>query len=103
MPKILTAKLIGNAKAGSARREIPDGGSGLYFVVQPSGAKSWAYRYRFRRQPRKLTLGPFPLVPLVDKRDADGRVIVKGARTLAAQAREAVETGRDPAAEKIAA
>ena len=102
MAKMLTAKSVDNAKAPATRREIPDGSTGLYLIVQPSGTRSWAYRYRYRGQPRKLTLGTFPLVPLVDKRDEQGRVIVKGARTLAAQAREAKETGRDPAGDKAA-
>ena len=95
MAKMLTAKAVDNAKVPAIRREIPDGSTGLYLIVQPSGTRSWAYRYRYRGQPRKLTLGTFPLVPLVDKRDEQGRVIVKGARTLAAQAREAKETGVD--------
>ena len=35
------------------RREIPDGkAQGLYLVVQPSGAKSWALRYRFNGIPK---------------------------------------------------
>src|SRR5215469_16658432 len=52
----LTAKSVENAKPGSARREISDGGSGLYLVVQSSGHKSWAVRFRVHGIPRKLTL-----------------------------------------------
>ena len=33
---------------------------GLYLVVQPSGARSWAVRYRHGGQSRKLTLDGFP-------------------------------------------
>ena len=71
---------------------MPDGGlPGLYLVVQPSGAKSWAVRYRADGKPKKLTLGPYPRLPLVEARDA--------ART----ALRAVAVGRDPASEKRAA
>jgi integrase len=101
MAYLLTAKAIENAKGKDDRYELPDGG-GLYLVVQPSGARSWAYRYRHYGKPRKLTLGPYPLIPLADKKDEKGRILVKGARTLAGQAREAVEGGKDPAADKKA-
>ena len=37
---------------------------GMYLVVQPSGAKSWAVRYRHGGRPRKLTLGPCPALDL---------------------------------------
>jgi integrase len=52
----LTALRVSNAKPGVTRREISDGGSGLYLVVQPSGHKSWAVRFRVNGIPRKLTL-----------------------------------------------
>src|SRR5262249_17663360 len=59
MAKPLTAIAVAKARAGSARREIPDGGCrGLYLVVQTSGHRSWALRYRSRGRAVKLTLGP---------------------------------------------
>ena len=74
------------------RREIPDGLlRGLYFVVQPSGAKSWAVRYRYRGRPKKLTLGSYPAINLAR------------ARQLASRALMAVAEGRDPCREKKAA
>ena len=87
MAKALSAKSIENLKPGTARREIPDG-RGLYLVVQPSGVKSWAVRYRSSGKPRKLTLGTFPAVSLAQ------------ARSQAAVALETVAKGTDPAAEK---
>ena len=61
MPKVLTAQTVEKMKAGPTRREIPDARlTGLYLVVQPSGAKSWALRYRYGGKSRKLTLGPWP-------------------------------------------
>ena len=51
------------------RREIPDGKiTGLYLVLQPSGARSWAVRYRIDGAPRKLTIGPYPVVDLATAR-----------------------------------
>ena len=70
MAKKLTAKAIENSKPGPQRREISDGGSGLYLIVQPSGARSWALRYRYNGRPAKLTLGPWPMLGLADARKA---------------------------------
>ena len=56
-PKKLTPISVEAIKSGPQRREIPDGGCrGLYLVIQPSGRKSWAVRYRFQGTPCKLTL-----------------------------------------------
>jgi Arm DNA-binding domain len=55
----LTTIAVANAMPKATRREIPDPGcAGLHLVVQPSGKKSWAVRYRIQGKPRKLTLGP---------------------------------------------
>ena len=43
-------------KRGASRREEPDG-NGLYLVVQKSGHKSWAGRYRRGTKVKKITLG----------------------------------------------
>ena len=51
MAKELTAIAIEKIKPGP-RQEIPDGRvAGLYFIVQPSGKRSWAVRYRFGGKP----------------------------------------------------
>jgi integrase len=74
------------------RREIPDGKiSGLYLVLQPSGARSWAVRYRVDGAPRKLTIGPYPAVDLAT------------ARKRAQEALGDLAGGVDPAALKKAA
>src|SRR5205823_2553362 len=72
------------------RYEMPDG-RGLYAITQPSGAKSWALRYRWLGQPKKLTLGSYPQVTLAQ------------ARRAAADALLDLADGRDPAAAKVAA
>jgi integrase len=92
MTKALTVKRIENADAKPDRQEIPDGLLvGLYLVVQPSGAKSFAVRYRYAGQPRKLTLGAFPAITLEAARDIGGKHL------------RAAAEGRDPATEKQAA
>jgi integrase len=76
--------------------EISDGGSGLYLVVQASGSKSWAVRYRRPdRRTAKLTLGPVALVP-----DAVSGLTLQAARRKAAEALELLAKGVDPGAEK---
>lgn len=92
MGKALTAITIEKMQSGPSRREVPDGlVSGLYLVVQPSGAKSWAVRYRAAGTPRKHTLGAFPAIDL------------KAARDLAQRALVDVAKGSDPSATKKAA
>ena len=91
MARGLTTKAIENLKPPSKRSEIPDPAlSGLYLVAQPTGAKSWAFRYRSDGRPRKLTLGKWPVMGIAD------------ARLAASEALDAVEHGRDPGSEKLA-
>jgi integrase len=85
----LTTKTIENERAGQTRKEIPDGLLvGLYLIVQPSGAKSFAVRYRHAGQPRKLTIGTYPAIDLAT------------ARELGSKALRVAAEGRDPATEK---
>jgi integrase len=93
MPAPLTARSVENIKPDpSCRLELPDGAlPGFYLVVQPSGAKSWAVRYRVDGKPKKFTLGPYPRLSLGDAREQ--------ARTALRLASE----GRDPSALRIAA
>jgi Arm DNA-binding domain len=63
--------------------------TGLYLVVQPSGKKSWAVRYRYGGQTRKLTLGGL-----------SGGGPGGAARARAREALEAIAAGFDPAEEK---
>jgi integrase len=89
MAKAFTTKTVEALNPTKVRREIPDPAlTGLYLVVQPSGAKSWALRYRYAGKPKKLTLGRWPIMG------------VAAARTAATDAIEAVELGKDPGAAK---
>jgi hypothetical protein len=90
MSKRLTALSVENAKPGTSRREISDGGhNGLHLVVQPSGHKSWAVRFRVDGIPRKLTL--------------PAGLTLAEAREQAASAVKQAHQGNDPTkAKKIA-
>jgi integrase len=93
MARGLTALQVERARPDSGRRrEIPDHGKpGLYLVVQPSGAKSWAVRYRRHsdKQPRKYTLPGFPSLAAAHK--------------LAQGVLDQIAAGGDPAADRRAA
>jgi hypothetical protein len=67
MSRHLTDAAARKLKPTDTRLEIHDG-AGLYLVIQPSGAKSWAYRYRVDGKSRKLTLGSFPALSLTEAR-----------------------------------
>lgn len=91
MAKALTHISVENLKPAPTRREVPDGKiAGLYLVLQPSGARSWAVRYRVDGTPKKLTIGPYPAVDLA------------AARRRAQEAIGDVAAGKDPAAVKRA-
>jgi integrase len=93
----LTVKAIDALKPAAARLEIPDGAMpGLYLIVQPSGAKSWAVRYRLGQRTRKMTLGPLERVTLADARKAalDALDVAAEGRDPAIEARDAVASKR---------
>jgi integrase len=86
MARGFTDIAIRNLKPGDKRRELPDPGArGLYVIVEPSGYKSFAVRFRFDGKPRKLSLGA---------------VSLSAARKAAAHALHEVTEGRDPTAAK---
>lgn len=92
---------IRNLKPPSKREEIPLG-DGLYLVHGPTGAKSWAYRYRHFDKPIKLTLGrfmsPTDMLPetLVSPPRLGQALSIAGARMLVQQGRLALAQGADP-------
>lgn len=102
MAKILTAASVKKLSPGVKRREVPDGGSGgsgLRLVIQISGHKSWAMRFR-RPDGRSanLTLGPVDLTgaemevePIIG-----APLTLAAARKLAASIARERALGRDP-------
>jgi hypothetical protein len=82
MARGFTDIAIRNLKPEDKRRELPDPGArGLYVIVEPSGFKSFAVRFRFDGKPRKLSLG---------------NISLSAARKAAAHALHEVQEGRDP-------
>ncbi|MCA1431182.1 integrase family protein [Bradyrhizobium sp. NBAIM16] len=82
--RTLTPAGIKNLKPTDVRREIPDAKSpGLRVVIQPSGAKSWAMRFRrpVTGKHCKLTLGS---VDLTEDKDITSEPVFGSALTLAA-------------------
>jgi integrase len=84
---MLTDAAVRKKKPDERKRvEIHDG-RGLYLIIQPTGAKSWAYRYRVGGKSRKLTLGTFPAIDVAQ------------ARSLCSAAALKTKAGGDPALE----
>ena len=99
MAKTMTAAAVKNYRPGEGRRELSDGGCpGLYLVIQASGHRSWAMRFRRPNgKPAKLTLGP---VDLSGKEAAsepvlDSPLTLASARRLAAEIHRQRAMGRD--------
>jgi integrase len=88
----LTVLNVDNWKPTATRQEILDH-DGLYFIVQPSGVKSWALRYRRKNGGKavKHTIGSYPAFTL------------KAARSEATRLRAEIERGGDPHNEKLVA
>jgi integrase len=90
MPKLTEAAIRNKRADPNKRLEIHDG-HGLYLVIQPSGHKSWAFRYRVAGKSRKLSLGPYGDAPAIG---------VTKARALASAELVKVQAGGDPARDR---
>src|SRR5262245_4407015 len=86
--KLTPVKIDSIKPAGNRQEYADDYLPGLYLLVQTSGVKSWAARYRHHGRTRKYTLGRYPAVTL------------QAARNLARTALQAVAEGRDPSIER---
>jgi integrase len=104
-PKSFTEASVRSKKAEAQRRAIPDGGcAGLYLIVQPSGAKSWAVLFRSPVQrndkgqgvSRKLTLGPVAIGTAPETARIGYPLSIAQARKLATDVLERVRRGEDP-------
>jgi integrase len=84
---MLTDVVVKGARPKSARYELRDASRpGLRLVVQPSGVKTFVYRYTFGMRYKKLTLGPpYPTTTL------------KAAIAAHRDAADALAAGKDPA------
>jgi integrase len=78
-------KRVEAARPSAGRQEIADIYlRGLYLVVQPTGTKTWAVRFRLGGKSHKHTIGPYPAFSLAQARDAASAVL------------RSVAEGRDP-------
>ncbi|MGN7826210.1 tyrosine-type recombinase/integrase [Agrobacterium radiobacter] len=98
--KTLTILAVKGAQGnGVTRQEIPDAAlPGLYLVVQPAGAKSWALRYRQNGKPAKLTLGPVIIErekPLDDDPVVGSAMTLPEARAVARRELQALTEGQN--------
>jgi hypothetical protein len=87
MAKALTAAAVNNFRPGEQRREIPDPGcTGLYLIVQPTGAKVWAMRLNRPNGKRaKVTLGPYTATELAGVPVIGQPLSLSAAHALAAE------------------
>jgi integrase len=73
------AAWVDRIKPGKDRLELPDRGNGnvggLYLIVQPSGRKSWAVRFRLHGKSHKHTLGSYPAIGLAEARSQTGEAL----------------------------
>lgn len=83
--KKLTKAAVERMKPRDKRIEVPDAYCpGLYLIVQPTGRKAWAFRYRLYGRPHKLHIAAYPYYELED------------ARKAGAQIGKELEDGQDP-------
>jgi hypothetical protein len=84
MGKVITHRFVESVRPRATRTEYPDAGCpGLYLIVQPSGTRSWAFRFRHNGVNAKKTLG----------RAGDGGLSLAAARAAAAAHRHRLERG----------
>ena len=86
---MLTAIQRSGLKPRDAIYRVADA-AGLCVEVRPDGGRSWRYRYRFAGNARMLSLGTYPQVSLAE------------ARKRRDEARNVLQSGRDPSSERKA-
>lgn len=103
MSKPLTAAAVARMRPAKDRLEIPDAGCpGLYLVIQPKGAKSWALRFR-RPDGRTAKLAVGSVFAKAEKEPdtvpaIGGHLTLAAAHRLVTALRHEIAQGRDPAA-----
>jgi len=66
---VLTDTKIRNLKRKDKLYRIADA-QGLTLEINPNGSKLWRHRYRFNNRATMMSLGPYPLVSLLEARQA---------------------------------
>ena len=67
-PMSLSDTAIRKVKPTEKSQRLFDGG-GLYLEVSPAGGKWWRLKYRYGGKEKRLSLGTYPEVSLVEARD----------------------------------
>ncbi|MCB0713825.1 MAG: tyrosine-type recombinase/integrase [Ignavibacteriae bacterium] len=65
----LTHLICKNSKPKESPYKMFDGG-GLYLLVNPNGNKHWRLKYRYYGKEKLLSIGPYPLISLIEAREA---------------------------------
>ncbi|WP_037587077.1 tyrosine-type recombinase/integrase [Stenoxybacter acetivorans] len=84
---IIKSEIKQAKQSGGQIKKLFDG-NGLFLLISPVGGASWKYAYRFNGKSKTLTLGKYPLIPLIQ------------ARQKHFEARQMLANGIDPAAAK---
>ena len=77
---MLTDTKIRNLKRKKKLYRIADS-QGLTLEINPNGSKLWRHRYRFNNRATMMSLGPYPLVTLLEARqarDKNKQMLLKG-------------------------
>ena len=77
---MLTDTKIRNLKRKDKLYRIADA-QGLTLEINPNGSKLWRHRYRFNNRATMMSLGPYPLVSLLEARqarDKNKQLLLKG-------------------------
>lgn len=74
-----SAMKLKDRQVGSLPPGLHNDQPNLYLDVQPSGSRSWIFKYQLKSRRREMGLGSYPSVSLLDarKRAAELRVMVK--------------------------
>lgn len=90
-----TKRLSARSVAVLAKPGRHSDGEGLYLVVDPSGAKRWAFIFRWGGKLKEMGLGGLSAVSLADARDRAGearRLLASGSNPI--EARRAADAAR---------
>jgi integrase len=66
--KMLTTKQIDHAKPSDKPYRLYDG-LGLHIEIHPNGGKYWRFKYQFLKKERRLALGKYPEISLLEARE----------------------------------
>lgn len=85
-----TDRQVDALRSRKVRYEVPEPGrTGLSVRISPHGIKSWAFRYRFNGQQKRLVLGAYPTLGVAD------------VRLKLAAAKKMLDAGQDPGADAV--